>query len=216
MHISPISTLTNFKGKVIVKNKISANQNYLFNLHKSKLEDMIKGMPFDLLVEQSKSKKTISVSTNIENASAYIVRKNKQNFEEVAGYAIEDSKKKSKIYQDMVKAQSMLDAGTNAFKCIAFGKFKLAREFEKEQAELAVKDFEVYKQIPRISITNLPKEVITKTLLNGFKYRIYKAFSKKTPEEKEFLKLKKGFLKELKAEHKEIKTVTIEFPRFYW
>ena len=215
MQVQPISTNLNFDGKVIIKNKISTTQNYLFNLHKSKLESMIKDMPFDLLIEQSKSKKTISVSTNVENTYSYIVRKNKQNFEEAAGYAIEDGKKKSKVYQDMIKAQSMLDAGTNAFKCIIFGKFKLAREFEKEQAKLAVKDFDVFKQIPRISITNLPKEVITKTLINSFKYRVYKAFSKKTPEEKEFLKLKKGFLKELKAEHKEIKTVTLELPRFY-
>ena len=215
MQVQPISTNPNFDGKVIVKNKISTAQNYLFNLHKSKLEDMIKDMPFDLLVEQSKSKKTISVSTNVENAYAYIVRKNKQYFEEAAQYAIDDGKKKSKIYQDMVKAQNMLDAGTNAFKSIIFGNFKLAREFEKEQAKLAVKDFDVFKQIPRISLTNLPKEVITKTLINSYKYRIYKAFSKKTPEEKEFLKLKKEFIKELKAEHKEIKTVTLELPKFY-
>ncbi len=199
MQVQPISTNLNFDGKVIVKNKISVNQNYLFNLHRNKLEEMIKDMPFDLLIEQSKSKKTVSVSTNVENASAYMVRKNKQYFEEVAGYAIEDGKKKSKAYQDMIKADNMLNLCKGSFVNVILGNFKLAREQEKELAKIAIKDFDVYKKIPPIKFTNAPWSLIMLAFLNGMKYRVYKAFSSKIPEEKQFLDMKKEYIKQLKA-----------------
>ncbi len=215
MKISQIDNNINFNGKVIVKNAISPNQKHLFNLHKNNLDNMIKDMPFDLFIEQSKSKKTISLTTNVENTSAYFVRKNKQNFEEAAGYVIEEGKNKSKVYQDMVKAQNMLDAGTNAFKCVIFGKFKLAREFEKEHAKLAVADFDVYKQIPHLVLNGVPKEVIKQARNNAFKYRIYKLFTPKTQEEKQFLKMRREYLNELKAKNIKPKTVTLELPRFY-
>lgn len=216
MKISQIDNNINFNGKVIVKNAISPNQKHLFNLHKNNLDNMIKDMPFDLFIEQSKSKKTISLTTNVENTSAYFVRKNKQNFEEAAGYVIEEGKNKSKVYQDMVKAQNMLDAGTNAFKCVIFGKFKLAREFEKEHAKLAVADFDVYKQIPHLVLNGVPKEVIKQARNNAFKYRIYKLFTPKTQEEKQFLKMRREYLNELKAKNIKPKTVTLELPRLYY
>lgn len=75
-------------------NKISSQQNYLFNLHKLNLIKMIEDMPFDLFVEQSKSKKTISLFTNVEDTYTYFVRKNKQNFEKIARYAIDDAKER--------------------------------------------------------------------------------------------------------------------------
>ena len=215
MKISQIDNNINFNGKVIVKKTISPNQKHLFNLHKNNLDNMIKDMPFDLFIEQSKSKKTISLTTNVENTSAYFVRKNKQNFEEAAGYVIEEGKNKSKVYQDMVKAQNMLDAGTNAFKCVIFGKFKLAREFEKEHAKLAVSDFEVYKQIPQIKLQNVPFFILEKAFINGLKYRVYKVFSSKIPEEKQFYNMKKEYLNQLKSENKKQKTVTLTIPNIY-
>ena len=215
MHISPISTSMDFKGKVIVKNKISSNQNYLFNLHKKNLESMIKDMPFDLFVEQSKSKKTIALSTNVEETSSYMVRKNKQNFEEVAGYVIEEGKKKSKIYQDMIKADNMRNLCNGSFVNVILGNFKLAREQEKELAKIAIKDFDVYKKIPPIKFTNAPWSLIMLAFLNGMNYRVYKAFSSKIPEEKQFLDMKKEYIKQLKAKNIKPKTVTLELPRFY-
>jgi len=215
MQVQPITTNLNFDGKVIVKNKISVSQNYLFNLHKKNLDYMIKDLPFDLFVEQSKSKKTISLTTNVENTSSYIVRKNKQNYEEAAGLAIEDGKKKSKIYQDIIKADKMLNLCKGSFVDVIFGNFKLAREQEKELAIAAIKDFDVYKKIPPIRFTNAPLSLIMLAFLNGMKYRIYRAFSSKIPEEKQFLKMKKEYLKELKAKNIKPKTVTLELPRFY-
>ena len=215
MKLSRISTSPIFEGKIIVKNKISNNQKYLFNLHKQTLENMIKDMPFDLFVEQSKSKKTITLSTNVENASSYIVRKNKQNFEEVASYAISDGKQKSKIYQDMTKAQNMLDASRAAFISVIFGNFKQAREQEKELAKTAIKDFDVYKQIPQIKLQNVPFFILQKAFVNGLKYRVYKAFSSKIPEEKQFYNMKKEYFNQLKSENKKPKTVTLTIPNIY-
>lgn len=216
MKTNPISTKnTNFSGNIIVKNAISSNQNYLFNLHKDNLTKMIKDMPFDLFVEQSKSKKTISLSTGVEGANAYIVRKNKQNFEEAAYYAIEDAKKKSELYKKTVKINEIFENGKFVFANVILGNFKIARDFEKKFAELAVKDFEVYKQIPKINFIGVPTEIQKMALKNGLKYRIFKLFQTKTPEEKTFSKMRKEYIKELKSENKQIKTINIEFPRCY-
>ena len=93
MKVSAISNNQNFEGKLIVKNVINPQQRHLFNLHKDALEKQIKDMPFDLFVEQSKSKKTITLSANVDGAYSYFVRKNEQDYEKVANYAISDGMK---------------------------------------------------------------------------------------------------------------------------
>ena len=215
MKIKQIEISPNFDGKIVVKNAISSNQKHLFDLHKNNLDMMIKDMPFDLFVEQSKSKKTISLSASVDGASAYIVRKNKQDFETAASLAIEEGKKKSKLYQDTIKAQKILDVGREAYINMVLGNFKEARQLEKEHAKLALADFELYKQIPHLVLAGVPKEIIKQVQKNGFKYMLYKLFSTKSPEEKQFLKMRKEYLKQLKSENKQIKTVTITLPQFY-
>lgn len=211
MKTEPISTNNNFKGKVIVKNKISTAQNYLFNRHKPTLEGMIKDLPFDMFVEQSKSKKTITLSTNVEGAYAYIVRKNEQNFVEAAGYTIEDAKKKSEIYQKMVRINEVLQNSHQAFLNVVFGNFKAARDYEKKNAGLVIKDYDAIKTLPKINFVNVPMEVQKMVVKNILKYRFYKLFSSKTPEEKQVAKMKKEFLNELKSKNKEMKVVNIDF-----
>lgn len=211
MKTEPISTNNNFKGKVIVKNKISTAQNYLFNRHKPTLEGMIKDLPFDLFVEQSKSKKTITLSTNVEGANAYIVRKNEQNFVEAAGYTIEDAKKKSEIYQKMVRINEVLQNSHQAFLNVVFGNFKAARDYEKKNAGLVIKDYDAIKTLPKINFVNVPMDVQKMVVKNILKYRFYKLFSSKTPEEKQVAKMKKEFLNELKSKNKEMKVVNIDF-----
>ena len=215
MNVQPVSTNANFEGKLIIKNKINSAQNHLLNLHKQNLEKMIDDLPFDLFVEQSKSRKTISISTNVEGAGAYIVHKNKQDFEQAAGYAISDAKQKSEAYKKLMKVTEMFENSKNALVNVFLGKFKDARKCEKELAKTAVEDFDAYKSIPNVSVTNVPWFIFRKLIINIFKYRVYKAFSKKIPEEKRFMELKKEYLDELKKENKEIKTVKIELPRLY-
>lgn len=215
MAIKSISNDPSFAGKVIVKNKISSTQNYLFNLHRPALEEKIKDMPFDLFVEQSKSKKTIAISTSVKDSYSYFVRKNKQNFEEIADFAVSDAKKKSEIYQKTLKVNQMFDCQKSTMMNVLTGNFKEARESEKQLAKLAVNDFETYKLLPHVRFTNLPFEMGKQALKQSLKYRIYRAFSPKTPEEKQFQQMKKDYLKELKSKNEKPKVVDIKFPGYY-
>ena len=214
MKTYPISSNTAFSGNVILKNRLSVNQNYLFNLHKQNLEKMIKDMPFDLFAEQSKSRKTIQISINVEGANVYFVRKNEQDFEKAAGLAIEDAKKKSELYQTMVKVNELLGFRQNVFANVITGNFKEARKSEKQLAKYAIKNFEYYKKMPKINFTNVPLEIQKTAIFNSIKYRFYKIFQIKTPEEKTFLKMLKEYRRELKRENKQVQTVNIQFPNF--
>ncbi len=210
-----IANQQNFEGKVVLKNKISVQQNSLFKKHKPNLDKMIEEMPFDLFVEQSKNKKTISLSTNVEGTTSYFVRKNEQNFEEMAGYAIAEGKQKSPLYKKMVKVNEMFNYQKMALLNVVTGNFKEARESEKQLAKLAVNDFETYKDIPHVKFTGIPVGMAAHIMKKSLQYRVYKAFSPKTPEEKQFLKMKKEHIKELKANKLQPKTVEIKFPQMF-
>ena len=215
MKVSSITNNQSFEGKVIVKNTISSQQNYLFNLHKPALEKMIEDMPFDLFVEQSKSKKTISLSTNVEGALSFTVRKNKQDYEQAASSAISDGMKKSKIHQKQLKANEILEYVKARIMYVMCGKFKEAREFEKEIAKLAIKDFDIYKAVTNFKLTDLPPETGKILFFNSLKYRLYRAFTSKTPEEKELIKMNKKYYKDMKAQNKKIEPQIIRFPQYY-
>lgn len=107
MLVQPISDKQNFNGKVIVLGKISKTQNYLFNLHKAKLEEMMANKTYDLFVRQSKSGKTILLNTDKDSQIGYFVRKNKQNFEECTNYVI-NSKDKEIALQEQEKQKETL------------------------------------------------------------------------------------------------------------
>lgn len=215
MNISPINTNQNFQGSVIVKNTISLQQRYLFNLHRPALEKMMKDLPFDLFVEQSKSKKTITLSTNVEGASAYIIRKNEQDYEVTAGYAIADAKKHSEIYKKQVKADEIFEYVKASMINVLLGKFNYAREFDKELAKRAVKDFDIYKAVTNFKIINLPEEANKILFKNTIKYKLYRAFTSKTTEEKELYKMNKKYLKDMKAQNKKIEPQIIDFSKIY-
>ena len=216
MDLKPLSYKQNFEGNVIVRNKINITQNSLFNLHRPALEAKIKDLPFDLFVEQSKSRKTITLSTNVKDSKSYFVRKNEQNFEQIADFVIEDAKKKSELYKRQVKANNLFNIGYSAYISAITGNFKEARKLEKEFAKKAVKDFEIYKLLPKVVLQGAPKDVIKLVNKNSTKYWLYKLFSPKTKEEKQLAKLRKQFIKELKAENKQIQTVEVKIPNMYY
>ena len=88
-------------------------------------------------------------------------------------------------------------------------------DLEKQLAKMGTEDFDTYKSIPKLKISGVPFQIGLLVFKNSLKYRLYKVFSKKTPEEKTFLAMKKAYLKELKAQKQEIKTVEINFPKMY-
>ncbi len=214
MKVNQVSDNQNFTGNVIVKGAISVQQKHLFDLHRHALEHKIKDMPFDLFVEQSKSKKTITLSTNVKDTKAYFVRKNQQNFEEVADFAIADAKHKTEIFKKTQKINEMFNYQKMSMMYIVAGKFKEARESEKQLAKLAVKDFDNYKTIPNIKITDAPFELGVLFAKQSLKYRVYRAFSPKTQEEKQFLQMKKDYYNELKSQNKQPKVQEISIRQF--
>ncbi len=215
MNVNPISTNVNFDGKVIINGKISKAQNKLLSQNKGLLESMIKKMPFDLIIKQSRSKKTLLVSTNVDDAQIFTVKNRKQTFAQTADLAISDGKQKSKTYKRIEKIKQMFEYRKQSFLNVLIGNFKEAKKNRQELAKLAIENFEDFKTLPKINFTNTPKSIIKTAIFNGFKYRLYSAFTSKTPEEKALKKMSKEYLKELKANKKQIKTINIPFPYAY-
>ncbi|MCR5265544.1 MAG: hypothetical protein K6E29_02995 [Cyanobacteria bacterium RUI128] len=215
MNINQVSNDQSFTGNVIVKGAISAQQRHLFDSHRPALEQKIKDMPFDLFVAQSKSKKTISLTTNVKDAETFVVHKNKQNFEEAANLAIRDGMGKSEAYKKQVKANEILNYYKLRMLHVISGNFKEAREAHKQMAKLAVEDFDTYKQVTNFKIANLPPEVNKILLVNSLKYKAYCAFSKKTPEEKQLEQMNKEYIREMKAKKQKPKPQIVYFPNIY-
>ena len=75
------------------------------------------------------------------------------------------------------------------------GSFRTARIAQKELAKAAVQDFDTFKTLPKIEITNVP---LKEWLILGFRsleYKIYRFFTGKTPEEKTLAKACKALQK---------------------
>ena len=214
MYVNPINNNQTFEGKVIKNSHLMKEQRVFLKESQSTLEGMIQDLPFDLLITQNKKTKRVSMTTNVEGAKSFIVRKGK-HFVEAASAAIEDAKSKSKLYKKLQNANEILEYSGNVLSNIIFGKFKEARAAEKSLAEICIKNFEDYKLIPRIIYRNIPRFLQKMVLINSIKYRIYKAFTKKTPEEKQFMKMKKEYLEELKSQNKKLEVVYIDFPNIY-
>ena len=215
MNVNPINNNNQtFEGKLVQKGAIAKEQRALYLKKKPAIEGMIKELPFDLTVTQNNKSKIISMTTNVEGAKSFVVKKGK-HFVEAASAAIEDAKSKSKLYKKLQNANEMLEYSGIVISNIIFGKFKEARAAEKSLAEICIKNFEDYKLIPRIIYRNIPRFLQKMVLINSIKYRIYKAFTKKTPEEKQFMKMKKEYLEELKSQNKKLEVVYIDFPNIY-
>lgn len=217
MKINPITNNNqNFEGKIVVKNSISAQQRHLFNLHKPNLDKMIQDLPFDLFVEQSKSKRTISLSADVKDPVKYVVHKNEQNFEEAACGAINDGKQKSEAYKKMISANEMLYYLKYGMHYIVLGNYKEARDTHAKLAELAVKDFDTYKKVTNFKIVDIPMNLGLFMFYNTLKYKTYRLFTNKTPEEKQLIKMNKAYLRDMKAKGEVVMPQIIKFPGMYY
>ena len=215
MNVNPISQNQKFGGRVIVNGTINKQQSYLFNLHRPVLEKMIESHPFDLLISQSKSHKTINLKTSIDDACAAVVPKNKQNYEQAAEIVISNGIQKHKIKDMKQKATQLFNLQKISMGAILTGQFKNARWAEKQYAELAVENFDIAKKMPKVNTVGVPLQIFGKALINGIGYRIYRAFTPKSPAEKQLAKMAKSYEKELKAENKKRETVNIILPRMF-
>lgn len=214
MKVNTVSNKQSFEGKVIIDGKINRLYRPLIDRNKPDIENRIKDLPFDIVVKESKSKKSITLTADVEGADTFVLKQRKPNVIETAGMAIEDGKQKSPAYKKLVKANEILNYTKLGMLNILSGNFKEAREAHKQLAKIAVEDFETYKQATNFKITNLPPEAGKPLLINSLKYRLYYAFSPKTPEEKQLEKMNKEYMKKLKENKIERKPQIIKFPNF--
>ena len=117
-------------------------------------------------------------------------------------------------FDSLVNAGLMLELHKKIFSSILDGKCHQAREAQKKLAKLAISDFEAYKALPSINFRNAPFRAVLMFAGKVMKFRIFKAFTRKTPEEKQLAEKCKEYAKELTPEAKKTKTIDVDFP--YW
>lgn len=114
-----------------------------------------------------------------------------------------------------LRAQKMFELKNQSTKSIMEGKFKQARKLNKEFAKLAIEDFETFTTLPTINISNVPIKDFLSIVWTSVKYRIYKAFTKKSPEEKLLIQKYKKYKKETSAEERNKNNININLPFYY-
>jgi len=217
MNVPTIPTNLNFEGKIIVKSKLNKTQKNTLKRHKNALDNIIKDMPFDLVIKQSKSKKSLLINADVPDAKAYVIRKRNQKVVKAADLAVYDGKQKLELNNKNINnAIQMLECNKQIFLGIISGNFKEARDNERKLARLAIDDFEAYKSVPSVNITDFPRSLYDRKRINDIKYMIYKIFTLKTPEEKLFAKKQKEYAKELQATHKKPNIIYIPYTGEYF
>ncbi len=120
------------------------------------------------------------------------------------GFKINFSNAKSAI-----NAVTMLNLRQNLLKSVVSGNFRLARSQQKEFAKIAVEDFDTYIKLPKVVYDNIPLVPLMSMFLKTLKFRIFYAFSKKTPDEKELKRKAKEYIKTISSSEMKARTVRI-------
>ena len=85
-------------------------------------------------------------------------------------------------------AKQMYDLRIKSTIAIVNGRCRAARNAQKEYAKIAVKNFGASFDVPKIPQITYP--LFSRAGLNTLKFFIFKAFSKKSPEEKQLREMK--------------------------
>ena len=104
-------------------------------------------------------------------------------------------------YKDLnsaVNAARMFEIRKQVSLSVLSGNFSQARTEQKEFAKIAVDNFDTLKTLPKITITNIPLKDWLVFAFRSLEFRVYRTFSKKTPEEKLFAKQYKSYIQALK------------------
>ena len=121
-------------------------------------------------------------------------------------------------YKDMdsaMRAAKMFNLRQNAFVSIIEGKYRVARQYQKDFASIAVSDFETFKTLPKINYKNVPAVAFFPMLWRSIKFRIFKFFTKSTKEEKQLVRMYKEYVKNLTKEEDKKRTLDINVPSLY-
>lgn len=97
-----------------------------------------------------------------------------------------------KDYNTAIKAAQLFELRKQVGVSVMSGKFKDARAAQIAYAKEAVENADIAKTLPKITITNIPFVEWCVLALRSLEYKIYKAFTRKTPAEKQFAKMFKA------------------------
>lgn len=114
-----------------------------------------------------------------------------------------------------LNAQRMFELKKQFTVSLMDGQYRNARKSQKELAKIAATDFDTYKTVPNFKFSNLSLKDGLAFFWKGIKYSIFRAFTKKTPEEKQVIKQYKAYKKTLTPEEKNKKTININLPYYY-
>ena len=101
-------------------------------------------------------------------------------------------------YKDLdsaLRAKQLFELRQKTMLSIMDGKFREARNAQKEFAKIAVQDFETVKTLPRINFTNVPLKLWLSLAFKSLRFKIFRAFTKDTPEEKLLANEFKNYIK---------------------
>ena len=121
-----------------------------------------------------------------------------------------------KSIDQALNAQKMYELKQNAMIAALSGKYKDARRLEKEYAKFALSDFEACKNLPFVHFKVNSTKTFFSLFWQNLKYRIFKAFTRTTKEEKQLAKQYQEYLKTLTPTEIKAKTLDITIPSLYY
>ncbi len=110
--------------------------------------------------------------------------------------------------ENALNAVQMFNLRQNSLGAVISHKFRDARNYQRQLAKLAAEDFDTFKTLPNVSYKNVPFGIWLVSLFRNLDFKIFKLFTKTTPEEKAFYKKSREYFKTLTPE--DIKKNTLE------
>ena len=120
-------------------------------------------------------------------------------------------------YRDVdtaLSAQKMFNLRQKSTVAIIEGKFREARNIQKEFAKLAVDDFETFKTLPSVRFKNVPFKPSVSIFFKSLQFKLFRMFTKKSPEEKLFRQKYNEYIKEIDKNNQVRERVDITLPSY--
>ena len=197
MKVNTIENKQSFHGNLI-SNKLTLAQRKLFDMNKPNIEKALKDLPLNVTVESANSNSFLITSDGYYSKGLSYLVQNK-DFVKTVNHLISETMKKKDANEKMLVANEILNYVKLHIYNVMTGKFKEASEIHKKIAKLGVENFDIYKSMTNFKITNVPLGTGFSLFKNSLKYRFYRFFVRKSPEEKKLYKMNKVYIKDLKA-----------------
>ena len=113
-------------------------------------------------------------------------------------------------FENAMNAAKMFELKKHSAISVLEGKCRDARAAQKELAKIAVDDFDTFTKLPNVQFTGFPLKLFFPVLFKTMKFKIFRLFTKKIPEEKQLAKMYKEYQKGLTPKDIEQKTLKID------